>query len=1026
MALTLEWQRRIDNWRRELPNHLYLELSEVPLVGFITQEQLTVQEAIAREMTPMPAGTPWGAKWDYAWFRGRVTLSPEARGQRIALRPEVGGEAAVYLNGVAAGGCDSEHREITLARDSDGDEQYDVMIEAYAGHGPRVHYAGPTPPGRETVPEPGATQVVMGRTTYGVWQEDVFQLLMDVETLYGVRNEIDPESLRVMEIDAGLRDFAIIVDFELPREEMLATVRACRERLRPLLERVNGPTTPTLYAFGHSHIDVAWLWPLAETERKCVRTFSTQLALMDEYPEFRFLQSQPHLFRMVQRRDPDVYRRMKAAAKEGQLIADGGMWVEADTNISSGESLIRQFIHGKRFFRDEFGADCELLWLPDVFGYSGALPQIMRGCGVKYFSTAKIFWAYNGGDPFPYNTFTWEGIDGSSVLVHLTNDYNSRTDPASLIERWNGRVQKDGFSKRLVPFGYGDGGGGPTRWHLEFLRRMVDLEGVPRTKIAAPVQYFYDQEAEGVPDARYVGELYFQAHRGTYTSQAKTKRGNRKGELALREAELWGVVARALKGYDFASTTLDEEWKTVLLNQFHDIIPGSSITRVYEEAEAAYDGVIDSATRVRKEALQAMAHESSALSLHNSLSWARTALVPLPEGARAARDSDGALLPAQVVGNNTWVEATVPSCGWTSLRLEAQEEPYQGAGVTVGERVLENELLRLEFNDKGEISSIFDKTLFRELAAGPCNSMHMYKDVPTNWDAWDLDSIYPLTPVPLEELATFEIVTSGPLVGTLRTRRRLHNSLMTQEISLRRNSHRVDFATTIDWQESHKLLKVCFPVNYHTNEGVHEIQFGHIRRPNHASRPFDADRFEVSNHKWSALMEENRGFAVLNDCKYGINIAGNSINLTLLKSALAPDMYADKGRQEFTYALYPWEGSFADSDVVCSAYDLNCPIVTSPGDAGQGSFLSVDAPNIIIETVKPAEDGSDDVIVRLYEAKRTTTRCQLATMLPIVRALETDMLEENGKALLVEHEWLPLEFRPFEVKTIRLTLEQGR
>ena len=606
MALTPEWRDRIQAWREELPRHFYEELGPVPLEGYTTTDQYRLAEALAGPFRPMPEGTPWGAKWEYGWFRGALTLPEEARGRRIVLRPAAGGESAVYVNGVVAGAQDRQHREITLTRSGTPGERYEIAIEAYAGHGPRVAHAGPTPPGRETVPEPPAQQTAVGHTSFGIWHEEVYQLWIDVEALYGIRESLDADSLRVAEIDAGLRDFALMVDFEGSREAFLASVSRARERLRPLLEAKNGSTAPTLFGFGHAHIDVAWLWPLVETEHKCVRTFATQLALADEYPEYRFLQSEPHVYWMMQTHYPDLYERVKDAARRGAFIPEGGMWVEADTNISGGESLIRQFLYGKRFFREEFGVDNELLWLPDVFGYSGALPQIMRGCGIPYFATAKIFWAYHGGQPFPYNTFIWEGIDGSEVKVHLMNDYNSRTDTATLIGRWNGRVQKDGIATRLLPFGYGDGGGGPTRDHLEYVRRAADLEGVPKVVIASPLDYFKDQERRGWPQERFVGELYVQAHRGTYTSQARTKRGNRKSEFALREAEMWAAAAGALAGYAVPRDDLFAAWRDVLLNQFHDIIPGSSIHRVYEEAEAAYDGVIAGAGKVASAAATAL------------------------------------------------------------------------------------------------------------------------------------------------------------------------------------------------------------------------------------------------------------------------------------------------------------------------------------------------------------------------------------------------------------------------------------
>ena len=1075
MSLSLEWRHRVDRWRQELPQHVYRPLGRIEMAGFTTFEQLSPEEAARRTFRPMPAGTPWGAKWEYAWLRGEVVLPQEAAGHRIVARIDPGAESAIFINGILRGAHDRQHPEITLARDATPGTRYEILAEAYAGHGPMVSSAGPTPPWRETVPEPGPTQRVMGECSYGIWEEDVYQLWIDVETLVGLRDAIDPESLRVAEIDRALRDLTVMVDFELPQPEMMTTIRAARERLKPVLACFNGSTAPLMFAFGHAHLDVAWLWPLEETERKIGRTLANQLALMEEYPEYRFLQSQAHLYRMVKARYPQLYQRVRQAVREGQLMPEGGMWVEADTNLSGGEALIRQFLHGKRFFKEEFGVESELLWLPDVFGYSGALPQIMRGCGIRYFATAKIFWTYNGGDPFPYNTFIWEGIDGSTVLAHLFTEYSSRTDPRTIIQRWNERVQKDGISTRLLPFGFGDGGGGPTRDHLEYVRRLRDLEGAPRVIIASPNDFFRDLQVRGVPQARYVGELYFQAHRGTYTSQARTKRGNRKGELALREAELWGAAAAALAGYRYPRERMDEAWKQLLLHQFHDILPGSSIHRVYEETEAAHASVQRGAMEVAAEALARLTGGGDGLTVFNSLSWPRTALVALPAGWAGARGASGQPLPVQAVEGRVWAEVPLPPCGWTTLAPSPQGGEGRGEGgmlaaqalltppspqggegrgeggtlleqpsadlaarhgaefplTPTGERaqageapaaVLENELLRVEFNALGEIIHILDKESGRDWAAGPCNSFRMYKDVPTSFDAWDIDSQYALTPVELDEPAEFELVGNGPLVARLRVRRRLHQSTMVQEISLRRGSRRVDFATTIDWQERHKLLKVNFPVTVYANEAVHEIQFGHVRRPNHASRPFDADRFEVSNHKWSALVEEGRGFAVLNDCKYGLNVSGNSINLTLLKSALAPDMTADLGRHEFTYAFYAWNGPLAESDLLRQAYDLNCPVLTATGAAGERSLFSLDAPNVVIEAVKPAEDGSGDVVLRLYEAMRTATRCTLTTPLEVQRAAQTNMLEEAVAPLACEGGRIALDFRPFEIKTVRLAV----
>ena len=883
------------------------------------------------------------------------------------------------------------------------------LIEAYAGHGRITVGEGPIPYGVETVPEPGKTQTTVGASTFGVWREEIYQAAIDFTTLYELRERIDPLSLRVAEIDEALMQATLIIDPELPEDEMLETVRAGRDCLQPLLACKNGPTMPTLYAFGHAHIDVAWLWPLQQTERKIANTAINQLTLFEEYPEFKFLQSQPHLYWMLKQKYPELYERFKAAVKAGNVIPDGAMWVEADTNVTGGESLIRQVMYGQQFFKEELDFDSRVLWLPDVFGYSGALPQILKGCGVVGFTTQKITWAYNGGDPFPYNTFWWEGIDGSAIPAHIFTDYNSQVRPNSVMDRWNTRLQGNGINSMVYAFGWGDGGGGPTRDHLEFLKRVRDLEGMPRVKPASPREFFDDLAKQGQPKNRYVGELYFQAHRGTYTSQARTKRGNRKSEFALHEAEFWATAARALNGFDFTPKTLQTTWRKVMLNQFHDILPGSSIHRVYVEAEQLFDEAIAEAQQVAHSAVETIVKPSEDCTIFNSLSWPRTALVDTAAG------------PAEI---------SVPACGWNTLPASkpgvgasAQDASWASAGKTDdGCFYLENELVRALFNNRGELTSLWDKETNRETMSGAGNRLCLYKDVPDNWDAWDLDTMAEMQPVKTDEPVSLEAAASGPLVARLSLQRKLSKSSVSQTISLRRGSRRIDFATTFDWQESHRLLKVAFPVNIYTTEAIHEIQFGHLRRPNHRSRPYDADRFEVCNHKWSALAEENRGVAVLNDCKYGLSVNDNCINLTLLKSAMAPDMTADKGLQTVTYALYAWNGSLAESGVVREAYDLNVPVMVVPGSAGQGSLFSLDAENIVLETVKPAEDGSQDLIARMYECKRSATRCTLTTTLPVTAASQTNLVEEEVSKLEVESGKITLDFRPFEIKTVRLHL----
>jgi alpha-mannosidase len=1033
MTLNPEWRIRLENWKTAIEKSIYHKLGEVPVEGFLTRDQLNPTEAARGRFKPMKTGAAWGAKWEYAWFRSEIKLPREAAGRQIVLRwgkagpftLNAGGDSRVRVNGREVGGCDWAHPEVLLTPRGKMGQTFKILIESYAGHGPMVCESGPWPEGHSSVPEPPAEQQRVREMSFGIWEEDLYQAWCDLLVLLEVRDAQDPNSLRTAEIDAALKAFSLEADLELPRAEMVESVRRARRCLEKVLDCRNGSTAPWMYCFGHSHIDVAWLWPLAETERKCARTFASQLSLMDRYSEYKFLQSQAHLYWMTRRLYPDLYARIKQAVRKGQWLVEGGMWVEPDTNITGGESLIRQILHGKRFFREEFGVNCELLWLPDVFGYSGALPQILVGCGMRYFSTQKIFWNYNGGDPFPYNTFWWEGIDGSQILSHFHYDYNSPTNPASLVKRWNERVQKDGLDARLFPFGWGDGGGGPTRNHLEFLRRQKDLEGVPRTKIAAPNEFFKREERRPGKLPVYLGELYFQAHRGTYTTQARTKRGNRKCEFALREAELWGAVATVRnRRYRYPARQMEETWRNVLLNQFHDIIPGSSINRVYEEAEALSSQSLTDAWTEADRAMGALVKaDAGAITVFNSLAWDRMVLAPLPAGWAGA-EHEGDPLVTQDIGGTRYVEVSVPGCGWTTL-TEGEAWPTAAQSLQATPTRMESEVLRLEFNRKGELVSMWDKTVGRELAASPMNAFKLFKDVPTNYDAWDIDSTYKLNPVELTAAAQIEVISAGPLAAVLRIRRKINQSEMEQEVWLRRNSRRVEFRTRMDWREKHKLLKVAFPTPLRCDEAIHEIQFGHLRRPTHASRPYDADRFEVSNQKWSAVVEENAGLAVLNDCKYGINVEGGSLQLTLLRSPLAPDMTADQGRQDFTYAVYAWTGPFAESGIVREGYDLNVPARVRQGAAGSAAVVAIGSPSVILETVKPAEDGSGDLILRMYESLRTTVKCTVLTELPFVKALSVNLVEEEPKPLASKKGVLELEFKPFEIKTVRLVMGEG-
>lgn len=1004
-----EIQYQLENLLRAKQRLIYRKLSSVEFTGFITNERLSYSEISDYGFEPIHPGEHWGSNWMYLWLRATIVAPKEAEGKRLVILADFGSEATLYINGVVSGAMDMQHHDVTLTRNSREGEQFEFVAEAYAGH--------------------SGQQPVFGESYLCLFEEDVYQFFIDLECLWQVLKFTDANSLRAAEINRCLTEVIAAVDFGLEEEELANHMKFCRDLMQPLLECVNGSTSPLLFLMGQSHLDIAWLWPIEETRRKIARTMSNQLALMDEYPEYQFTQSQPYLFQLAKELYPEMYARIKQRVAEGRIIPEGGMWVESDTNLAGGESLIRQFLHGKRFFQEEFGKDNQMLWLPDVFGYSGNMPQIMKGCGIYYFASVKMFQTYeNVVDPFPYNTFMWEGIDGSEILTHLLDygDYPIRVNPSFLIGQWNDRVQKDGISSRLVQFGHGDGGGGANRDDMEFLRRLENLEGVPRTRQGSPIDYFEDQVERGIPDAKYVGELYYPAHRGTYTTQAKLKRLNRKTEIGFREVELWGAAAELLQTKAYPYEKMDHLWKQLLLHHFHDILPGTSIHRVHEEAQAELTKLHGTIHEMADEVRASLAGKDSAsVTVFNSLSWDRKELVALPDGVRAIADHSGKMVSVQRHEGTLYAELASPAMGWSTYIVIQEDQlapTIASSAVTATESHLENEYLAIEMNDRGEFISIVDKQTGTEWAADSCNVIAMYRDQPSAFDAWEIDRRYQASRVALEDKAEITVTANGPLFASVRIERKLHQSTIVQDIRIRSGSRRVEFHTTVEWNEKNKMLRVDFPVNVHANESMQEIQFGYVRRPTHASRPHDADRFEVSQHKWTALAETNRGFALLNDCKYGVAVKDQTISMTLLRSPSYPDETSDQGTQQFTYGFLFWDGTFHDSRVIQEAYELNYPMYTLHGASSliEQSLLQVDQANIIAETVKLAEDGTGDWIIRLYESKGSSVSCGLRAGLPYSTLFETDMLENNQTELPVINERIHLQFRPFEVKTIRL------
>lgn len=1067
-----EYKDRLAHWRRVLAADLYRPLGEIQFEGFFTMQHLTPGEAAQGEFHPLVEGVPWGHTWEYLWCRACVTVPEEAQGQTVAMNLDLGGEATLFVNGQAfgtrrAGWVGVPHHFIcdnVLTWCAGAGERFELLFEVYAGHYyPDVGECatGPVLPGTLEDPAEEGQRTRLGRSTFGVWNEDAYQLWLDVSTLSMLMDELPEDSLRAAKIAGGLERYTQIVDFEQPPAARDESYRAARAALRPLLESRNGSTAPRMAAFGNAHLDLAWLWPMQETHRKTARTFAAQLRLLEQYPEYLYLQSQPAAYEMCRTHYPELYERIRRAVKEGRWIAEGAMYVEPDTNMPSGEALVRQLVFGKRFYREELGVESRLLWLPDTFGYSAVLPQLLAACGVRYLVTQKIFWSYNEGDAFPYHYFTWKGMDGSTVTSFLPTSYTYRTDPAELCGVWKNRVQKRHLEDFLIPFGYGDGGGGPCRDHIEYALRERDLEGMPRVEMLSPVEFFEELDERGGPVHTWDGELYFNAHRGTYTVQAAIKRNNRRSEHALHHMELWGALA-SLCGHAYDANEAQRLWKVLLLHQFHDILPGSSIARVYTEANAAHAALQRDAAALHTDARRALLQKDGAgVTLFNGLGFAREEVVTLPERfAGGVRTAEGepvpvckgqALVHVPAMGAVSLVPDDAPTTAAAGVVMPEPDaasvpadapEPMPGAvsgmqetvaaaaagtaamsgAVTVAPSsegaLLQNGRVAVRLDRQGRVLSY--RLDGREMACGPMNVLRLHKDVPRKFDAWDIDGNYRDLGFTEAAADTFGIVQSSGLCAAVRWTGHIGSSSVCQTITLRAGSPVLEFDTTVDWHELHRLLKVCFPVGVRAENAVHEIQFGFVERPTHRSRGFDAQRFEVCNHRYTALCDNGHGCAVLNDCKYGVGVEENSIELSLLRAAASPEMASDQGEHHFRYGFTAWNTCFADAPVVQQAAAFNDPILAEEGRLQGFSAFSTDRANVIIDTVKPADDRSGDLVIRLYESKKADTFFRLHSDLPLKALTPCNLLEEATGAS-VEPDTV-LHVRPFEVCTYRIAI----
>ncbi len=880
-------------------------ISSVNSIGWFTApEYLPFQDAWQGPFQPFAVGTLWGegGSAEKAYFKLGFTVPEEARGEKVLLRLVTGGEGLCYCSdGTPWQGVDWVRSDVLVTEAALGGEHSEALLEVVPSRSYWAKFLGAV-----TFEKAELVSVSPAISRAAFLAETCLSLALALGSRgESLRTERLWQSLdRAMDLlPWGTEDRSA---YEQPALEAI-------ELLSSTLELKGEEGRLTFDLMPHSHIDTAWLWPFSETVRKCGRTFSTVLNYMRQYPDYRFIQSQPALYRYTQQHFPSVYHGIKQRVAEGRWEPTGAMWVEPDMNMPSGESLVRQLLLGNTFFQREFGARTRVLWLPDVFGYSAALPQIMRRAGVPYFITHKL--GANDTNRFPYAWFRWEGIDGTRVLAYLQQaDYDVKVAPSDLLSA-KARCETPELDAVPLMFGWGDGGGGPTETDIQSMQLLEDTAGLPRLRLRPVEASFEDADRAELPVWR--GELYFENHRGTYTTQAAIKRLNRECELSLRDAEMlasWEI----LLGGKASARTFTPLWESVCLHQFHDVLPGSSRSMVYREAIPTLTGVRDQARRLLAEAFHRLTEqEAGKMAVANTLSWARSDVVRLPVGYSGD-------IPAQTVADGKLALVSVPAMGLFA------GEPHRAEGLHVDGRTLSNQFVRATFNDRGHLVSLRDLTGNREIIpqGSVGNELRLHEDRPAassygaNNDAWDI-SVFSERKYVTLEAAEVRCIESGPIRATLRFTYRWGHGEIVQDVSLHSHSCRVEFRTRVHWDEDRRMLRAHFPLAVNADHATYEIQFGHLSRPNHRNTSWDAAKFEVCGHKWADLTEGDFGVAILNDCKYGYGALGNCLSLTLLRATTYPDPAADRGDHEFTYALMP-HGDLRD--VVREAYALNVPL----------------------------------------------------------------------------------------------------
>ncbi len=1001
---------------------MYIKIGELQDVqGYITKEHF--RSVPENGWTNLEKNTSWGdEEWDNLWVKGTFNPGDEFAGHDIFAVSKAGGiEQLFFVDGKPKGLFNIKGATFTggghcvrrIGTHEKG-KTWNLAFECYAGHfcvGTSVYenYEYPDIDISYKQTYKGVDICTLDKTV----KDFVFDMTQILQA-----SAVAPESnflkFRAMKTLDKVLNVLILDPKNTPYKKWHKSVEDALEITSKMFEGSGNSIFGRLCLTGHSHMDTAWLWPASETMRKCARTYSNALALMEEYPEYRFVQSSALHSEWMKDYYPTIFADMKKRVAEGRYEPNGGVYVECDCNITSGELMVRQFLKGQQFTRENFNYTSDSFWLPDTFGYNGNIPQIMRGCGCKYFYTTKMAW--NELNSMPFMSFTWKGIDGSSVLTHF-NRIHRAPDVDAGVQLIEEMPMKETCDLRLHAFGVGDGGGGPSYSMLETARRMKKMDGMPETTECSVSDFMKKLEEIKEDLPVHDGELYLELHRGTLTQMHDIKRKNRKAEFSLRDMEYFNVLARKPM-----NENADKWLKVLLKNQFHDILPGTSITPVYDLFNKEMDELLanykDTATSYAKEITE---DNDNAVTLYNTLSFARNDVQKI-DAEGYAKD-----LPSQrytdVSGKEVLAVDVKEIPAFSSKTIELTDKPLDSSSpFKFDGKVLETPFAIITLGDDGFISSFIDKATDRELRkenGQPLGALLTAEDAPAYWDNWDIeyDSLDKLRPITGFEKR--EVVSDGAVQFVLRSTYTFGNaSKLTQDMIVYANNPRVDFHTLVDWNEMHCLLKAAFDVDVKSENVRNEIQFGHVLRPTTRNNSLEVAKFEVCNYKWTDISENRFGVAVLNDCKYGISVDNGNLRLSLHRGGNHPDVTGDNGLHEMTYSLLPHTGSFSTENVVKPAYELNVPAFVVNGTAKEEkSFLTIDAENIICEAVKPAESIEDAYVVRLYECEGTKTKANITLSRPGKEILSCNMIEDVDGNLEINNDTLSFTFRPFEVKT---------